>query len=304
MDQPKVSIITLNWNGLEDTRECLESLKKVTYPNHEVIVVDNCSEGNDAQILEEEFGDYVRVIRNEKNYGFGEGCNTGIRYVLKRSHPKYILLINNDVVVQPDFLDELVKVGEDDPQVGIVGPKIYYYDYDGRNDVIWSAGGRVRWWALRINPQIGDTDDDTAKYQATTSVDWITGAVMMFKACLTEEVGLLDARYFIGHEDIDYCLKVRKRGYKVVYVPGARAWHKVGASAKKAHISYANPSNDYYLIKQNFPSYVYVYHLLLLPLILCRWALLFLVKHRNRHTLRRFLSDFAMFVFHRHRMGP
>jgi len=79
--------------------ECFESLKKVTYPNHEVIVVDNASDGNDAQVLKEEFGDYIRLIQNDKDYGCGEGFNTGIRYALENSQPDYVLIMNNDIVV-------------------------------------------------------------------------------------------------------------------------------------------------------------------------------------------------------------
>ncbi len=303
MNHPKVSIITVNWNGLEDTTECLESLKKVTYPNYEVIVVDNGSEGNDAQVLKEKFGDYIQLIQNDKNYGCGEGFNTGIRYVLQNSQPEYILIINNDVVVDSIFLDELVRVAESDEQIGIAGLKIYYYDYNGRKDIIWSAGGKIRRWALKIHRQMGENDTDLPKYQTLTSVDWISGAVLMFKSRLTEKVGLLNPWYFIGHEDIEYCLKARRHGFKIVYVPTAKAWHKVGATVKKAHITYADPSSYYYLIRQCFPLYIYIYHLLLLPALLFRWALLYLIRHRDIHTLRRFLSDFARFVLQRRKQG-
>ena len=299
MNHPKVSIITVNWNGLDDTKECLESLKKLNYPDYEVIVVDNGSGGNDAQVLKDKFGDYIQLIRNDKNYGFGEGFNTGIRYAVANSQPKYILIINNDVVVHPALLDELVRVAEGDEQIGIVGPKIYYYDYEGRKDIIWSAGGKIERWALKIHRQMGENDYDLPEYQSVRRVDWITGAVLMFNSHLTERVGLINPWYFIGHEDVEYCLKARMHGFKIVYVPTARAWHKVGASAKKFHITYADPSAYYYLIRQCFPLYVYIYHLLLSPVLLCRWALLYLIRHRDRHTLRRFLSDFASFVLQR-----
>jgi len=102
MNQPKVCIITLNWNGLEDTIECLESLKKITYTNYEVIVVDNGSEGNDPQVLEERFGDYIHLIKNDRNYGFYGGANIGIRYALKNSYPDYLLLHEGIAVVDLD----------------------------------------------------------------------------------------------------------------------------------------------------------------------------------------------------------
>ncbi|MFC1979747.1 glycosyltransferase family 2 protein [Chloroflexota bacterium] len=303
INHPKVSIITVNWNGLEDTTECLESLKKVIYLNYEVIVVDNGSDGNDAQIFKERFGDYIQLVQNDKNYGYGEGYNTGIRYVLANSKPKYILLINNDVVVDPIFLDELVRVAEIDKQISVAGLKIYHYDYKGRKDVIWSAGGKISRWALKIHHQIGETDNDLPKYQTLMNVDWISGAVLMFRSSLTEKVGLLNPWYFFGHEDIEFCLKARNQGFKIMYIPTAKAWHKIGASAKKANITYADPASYYYLIRQCFPLYVYIYHLLLSPALLSRWALLYLIRHRDRNTLRRFFSDFARFILQRRKQS-
>ncbi len=301
MSHPKASIIILNWNGLEDTTECLESLKRVTYPDYEVIVVDNASDGNDAEVLKERFGDYIQLVQNDRNYGCGKGFNIGIRHVLANSQPEYILIMNNDVVVEATFLDELVRVAESDERIGIVGPKIYYYDYKGRNDIIWSAGGKIRWWSLKIQHQIGENDNDLPKYQAATNVDWISGAVMMFKSCLTEKVGLFNPRYFFGHEDTEYCIKARRQGFRIVFVPTAKVWHKVGVSMKKAHLTFADPSSRYYFIKQSFPLPVYIYHLLLLPALLSWWALIYLAKHRDRRTLRRFLSDFGRFVRRRGR---
>ena len=141
MIYPRVSVVILNLNGLEHTLECLESLKKITYPNYDVIVVDNASNGDDVKILREKSGDYVHIIENDKNYGFAEGSNIGMRYALRTFCPAYLLLLNNDTVVAPDFLDELVKVAESSDEIGIVGPKIYYYDFEGHKYVIWFAGG-------------------------------------------------------------------------------------------------------------------------------------------------------------------
>lgn len=300
---PKVSIVILNWNGLEDTIECLESLQTVEYPNYEVVVVDNGSDGDDAQVLKDNFGDYIKLIQNDKNYGCGEGFNTGIRYALANSQPEYIMIMNNDIVVAADFLTELIRLAGSDNQIGIVGPKIYYYDNEGKSDIIWSAGGRIRRWALKIHQQIGENDKDLPRYQAITNVDWISGAVLLFKSQLTEKAGLLNPWYFLGHEDIEFCLKARKQGFKIVYVPTARIWHKVGASAKKAHITYADPLSYYYLIKHNFPLLVYIYHLLLLPVLLFRWGLLYLTKNRDRQALRQFFFDLTNFMLRRGKGG-
>ena len=106
---PKVSVILVNWNNFRDTAECLESLKQASYPNLEVVVVDNGSEGDDPRLIRERFGDHVYVIENDKNYGFAEVCNIGIRDALTRG-ADYVALLNNDTIVAPDFLDELVSL--------------------------------------------------------------------------------------------------------------------------------------------------------------------------------------------------
>jgi len=300
MNHPKVSIIILNWNGLEDTVECLESLRKITYPNYDVVIVDNGSEGEDVRILREKFGDYIHIIENDRNYGFAEGNNIGIRHTLRNSKSTYLLLLNNDMIVAPDFLTELVEVSESDAEIGIVGPKIYYYDFDGRNDVIWYAGGKIQWWRQWVYRHIGENDDDLPQYQTITSVDWITGAAMMLKRCIIEELSLLNPRYFFGNEDVEYCLKARKHGFKTIYVPSAKVWHKIGVSRKKYDPSLADLSPYYQFIKQNFSVLVYVYHWLLLPVLLFQWGISYLVKYRDRETLLTFLSNFKRFILQRH----
>ena len=109
----KVSIIILNWNKYEETIECLDSLRNITYPNYNIILVDNGSEGPDVKILGERYGNYINIIKNDKNYGFAEGCNIGLRYALSNKNPDYVLLLNNDTIVDPNFLTELVKVATD-----------------------------------------------------------------------------------------------------------------------------------------------------------------------------------------------
>ena len=135
-EHPTVRIIILNWNGLEDTRECLKSLQRIDYRNYEVVVVDNGSDGDDSVVLKAEFGDFIQLVQNDRNLGCGEGFNVGILRAMEPPQPDYLVIMNNDIVVAPDFLDHLVTVAEGDKQVGLVGPKIYYYDLDGRKDVI------------------------------------------------------------------------------------------------------------------------------------------------------------------------
>ena len=222
MNHAKVSVIILNWNGLEDTVECLESLKNITYHNYEVVLVDNGSEGNDVRILREKFGNYVHIIEKDKNYGFAEGCNIGMRYALSNLNPDYILLLNNDTVVDPDFLTELVKVAESDPLTGIVGPKICFYYEPNR---IQAAGGRINWWTGQIS-LIGGTRIDMGQFDESREVDWVIGCALLIKQRTIEKIGLLYAGYFAYVEETDWCARAGKAGFEVVYAPGARVWHK------------------------------------------------------------------------------
>ncbi len=219
---PEVSIIILNWNGLEDTIECLGSLKKITYPNYEVIVVDNGSKENDAQVLEEKFGDYVHLIRNDRNYGYTGGNNIGIRYALDNSSPDYLLILNNDTVVAPDFLGQMVAVAESDASIGIVGPKVYYYDFPNR---IQSVGVMT---SLRTGQSrvIGKKQIDTGQFDIQREVDYVSGCCLLIKKELIQKVGLFDERYFCYCEESDYCIRAERAGYKTVYVPLAKIWHK------------------------------------------------------------------------------
>ena len=269
MNYPRVAIIILNWNGAEDTLECLGSLKKVTYPDFEVVVVDNGSEGDDVKTLRQSFEDYARIIGNDRNYGFAEGNNIGIRYALNAFDPAYVLLLNNDMVVAPDFLSQLVRVAEGEDKVGIVGPKVYYYDFEGRKDVLWYAGGEINQWGRYVYCHTGKDGDDLPQYQTIRSVDWVTGSAMMIKRCVIEELSLLNPGYFFGDEDVEYCIKARKHGFKIVYVPGARVWHKVGKSRDRYSTGlgyfFNHVLNHYRLILGNFPAPVSAFHLLISP---------------------------------------
>jgi hypothetical protein len=221
-----VAIIILNWNGLSDTIGCLESLKEITYPDYTVIVVDNGSSGNDANVLEEKFSDHIQLIRNDKNYGFAEGNNIGIRHALEKSNPQYILLLNNDTMVDPCFIDEFIKVAESDTTIGVLGPKIYYHHEPQK---IWFAGGT-------FHPRIGQAfhtginHHDNGRYDTIREVAFITGCAMLIKIEVIKKIGLLDSDYFAYHEDSDFCFRARRAGYKLVFVPQSKIWHKVAST--------------------------------------------------------------------------
>lgn len=228
MTYPKVSIIILNWNGLKNTIECLESLKKITYPNYEMIVVDNASEGNDADILEEKYKDYIRVIRNKENLGFAGGNNVAIRQVLKEGKSDYILLLNNDTIVEPNFLNELVK--HYDELTGICAPLIF--NYYNQNE-IWSSGGKFD----ILKGTYSNSKKPIKGKQKETS--FITGCCWLLKKEIFQKIGLLDERYFLYSEDVDFCYRLRKKGYKLKIIPSSVIFHKVSkGTSKKPFLMY------------------------------------------------------------------
>jgi len=273
---PRVSIIILNWNGWEDTIECLESLYQITYPNYDVIVVDNGSEDESLEMIrkycqgkirvESKFFEYSKenkpikvieyareeaeegggkeeeirdipsnkrlvIIKNEKNYGFAEGNNIGIRYAMKAFNPDYVLLLNNDTVVERGFLSELVNIAESDEKIGVVGPRIYFYD---RPEIIQSIGVNINFWSGTTN-SLGckKTDSAIIRNVETIDVDCVIGACFLMKKEALTVIGLLDPIYFIYNEETDWSLRARMYGYKSICCLKAKIWHKDKASSSK-----------------------------------------------------------------------
>jgi len=223
MGFPRVSIIVLNWNGLTDTIECLESLHGITYPNYNVILVDNASQGDDVKVLREKFGDHIHIIQNDKNYGFAKGNNIGIRFAMEKG-AGYVLLLNNDTSVTPEFLDEMVKVGESDEKIGILCPKIYLYYHPEQVQL----DGEVKvslWWGT-ITSRLRQSDT-----RPVVETGFATGAAMMIRRQTMEQIGLLPEEYFFGVEDVDYSLLALKNNFKIVVARRAVVLHKGSRTA-------------------------------------------------------------------------
>lgn len=233
---PRIYAIILNWNGLKDTIECLESIEKVDYPNYGVVVADNGSTDGSLSALRKLFPN-VEYLDNGSNLGFAGGNNRAIDYVLSKD-VDYILLLNNDTVVHPYILTALVNGSVVHSKGGIFGPKMYYYE---RKNTIWCAGGYWQESALRFE-EYGYGEEDQGQYDYLRRVDWIVGCAMFIPAKVIAEVGLLDADYFLNNEEIDYCSRIKNAGYDCVYVPEAKLWHKVSVSFGGEH----SPLKEYF----------------------------------------------------------
>ncbi len=239
MDYPKVAIIIVNWNGLKDTIECIESVKKIDYPDYEIIVIDNGSEKFDADILEKKFSSEIGIIRNKENLGFAGGNNIGIRYALENG-ADFVLLLNNDTVVDKGFLSEMIRVASLDNRIGAVGPKIYFYSEINK---IWFAGGKIN-KILTKGEMIGYGEIDQGRYDTEKETDFITGCCLLVKREVFEKIGLLSEEYFVYYEDTDWCLRARKSGFKCVYAPKAEIWHKASIG-----LGLGSPAYIYYNIR-------------------------------------------------------
>lgn len=225
MTQPHVSIIVLNWNNYSVTKDCLLSLEKITHPNYEVILVDNGSTDGSVEKLEKEFSG-ITFLKNKKNLGFAAGNNIGIKYALSHG-ADYILLLNNDTEVAPDFLDAVVKTAESDKKIGIVGAKIYYHTDPKKID---SAGADYIWWRVSGKLRFHGKKDNF-KLQGAKITDFVSGCCMLVKCAVFDDIGFLHEPYFHGFEDIDFCLRAKKAGWNIVVDLDAHIWHKVSASA-------------------------------------------------------------------------
>lgn len=230
---PRVSIVVLNWNGLKDTVECLNSLARLDYPDYEIIVVDNASRGNDAAELRRQFGQIAKIITNDQNYGFAKGNNIAIQQILSEAKSDFILLLNNDTVVKEDFLTELIKASQTNLRAAIFGPKMFFYNYQGRRDVICSAAGSITW---SVSPGYIQKDkfkhDSELTDNSIREADWVSGACLLIHAKRINP--LLNEKYYFGCEDIDKCLEAKKLGLTTLYVPQSTIWHKVSASRQRS----------------------------------------------------------------------
>lgn len=230
--QKEVYIIVLNWNGKDDTLECLKSLEKINYRNYKIVVVDNSSEDDSVSEIRRQFSN-VKIIENKENLGFSGGNNVGIKYAINNG-AHYVLLINNDTTVEKDFLNELVGIGESDEKIGVLGSKIYFYSEPSR---IWFAGGKVNWLKNK-GTHIGLDQIDSGQYDKIKEMDYLTGCCLLIKREVIEKIGVLSEDYFLYYEDTDFSLRAKNADYKIVYVPKSKIYHKISRSTKPGSSNY------------------------------------------------------------------
>jgi GT2 family glycosyltransferase len=221
---PVVTIITINYNQLKLTCELLDSLRKLTYPAVEVIVVDNHSVQDPSSVISEKYPE-VKLIVSDENLGFAGGNNLGIR----ASSGEYLMLLNNDTEVNPAFLEPLVALFESNPKAGAASPKILYHN----SEKIQYAG------STQIDPftgrskLIGWMEKDNGQHDVQQETHLAHGAAMMVPRRVISEVGLMPEFFFLYYEEVDWCQSIKKAGHKIYFVPDSKVYHKESMSVGK-----------------------------------------------------------------------
>lgn len=219
MKKEQLAVILVDYNGLKDTIECIDSIIKSSIQS-KIIVVDNASKENEAVKISKIFPE-VKTIRSEMNGGFSAGNNLGIRWALEQGY-EYIVLLNNDTVIAPNMLELLCQNTSD---TSVSTPKMLYFS---KPNIIWYGGGH-------FNKKTGNVEHEYLNKKdpedmAIRECDYATGCCIMIPASVFRKVGLLDERFFMYCEDSEFCLRLKKNGISINYVPTAKLWHKISQS--------------------------------------------------------------------------
>jgi GT2 family glycosyltransferase len=237
MPSPSVTAVVLNWNGRDDTLDCLASLRASTYPRLSAVLVDNASSDGCVEAVAAGFPD-VDICVNETNLGFAEGVNVGIERAL-RSGADSIFVLNNDALVEPDSVAVLVDAVETSSEIGAVSPLLHFADDP---DLAWFAGATfdpARGYPGRV---LGYREPVDRAGIAPFETERLTGAAMLISRRCLDEVGLFDPDLFFLCEDVDWSLRARARGYRLLVVPAAKVGHGVAHSQGGEH----SPRSTYY----------------------------------------------------------
>jgi len=237
---PLVAVVILNWNGRDDTIECLQSIRGINYPRLMAIVVDNDSSDGSVDAIRSRFPDFP-VLETGANLGYAGGNNVGIRHALEQG-ADYVMILNNDTTVAPNMISVMVEASRLDTKAGILGPKIYYYAEPTR---IWSVGAQLNGNGTSL--ELISPGDAAFLTDEPTVVDAIIGCCMLIRRDVFEKFGFMTEDYFLCWEEFDYCSRIAEGGYHCLYVPEGEMWHKIGSALGEME----SPMRAYYNIRNH-----------------------------------------------------
>ena len=254
MSHPKIAIVILNWNGAKLLQQFLPSVIKFSKGDStDIVIADNGSTDNSLQILQSQFLE-VKTLDLKQNYGFARGYNEA----LKRIDADYFVILNSDVEVTAGWLDEPIRLMENDPSIASVQPKILSYNLKTHFEYAGAAGGFIDRFGYPFcrGRIFNEVEEDRDQYNDSVDIFWATGACMFVRAKYFYEVGGFDADFWAHMEEIDLCWRLKNRGYRVVYTPESIVYHVGGGT-----LSYDNPRklylnfrNNLWLLYKNLPA--------------------------------------------------
>lgn len=254
----RICIIILTHNNIQDTIECINSLKRLKGGPYKIFLVDNGSSDGTPDTIEKLYSE-IEILRLKKNVGFSSGFNYGIYHALSKNF-EFIFMVNNDTVVDPDMMIQLLKTYEGDHDCGIVMPKIFYYPpHQGTalRDKVWSDGGYFRNFppAIKLKDNRKDINFDMVR-----KIDYAPACALLIHRRAFESVGLFDPGYFFFYEDWDFSERVRSAGLNIWCAPEAKLWHKVSSTIKKNMTVYWHMMGEggmrFFRRHYNFTSYM------------------------------------------------
>lgn len=298
MNSPKVAIVILNWNGQKFLEQFLPSVFNSLYQNLEIIVGDNDSTDESLNFLKNNYPK-VKVIRNEKNFGFAEGYNK----VLKQVEADYFVLLNSDVEVTPNWVQPVIDLMENDENIAIAQPKIKSYYKKTHFEYAGAAGCFIDYLAYPFcRGRIFDTvEEDLGQYDDDREIFWAAGCALFIKSKIWKRINGLDETFFAHMEEIDLCWRAKNLGYKVMYCGSSTIYHVGGGTlnAESPFKTYLNFRNNHYLIKKNLPPSKANF---LIPLRFCldflallkfivdgKWRNAMAISRAHRHVVKALL---------------
>src|SRR5262245_10945590 len=226
---PRVVLLILTWNRRDDVLRCVASLPRLTYPNVTPVVIDNASQDDTVAAVQARHPQ-LTILAQRRNLGYAGGNNAGIRWALEYG-ADYVQLINSDTEVTPELTGELVRVAETDPHIAVVGCRNLLMEDPAR---LWGAYSTITYGPFLVRSD-GAGAADGPRWQQVRDVDAVIGNGYLWRRAALEQIGLLDEAFFGYHEDVEWCVRARQAGWRVVYAGSAAIVHRGGSSSKPGH---------------------------------------------------------------------
>lgn len=268
MKKGSIGVVIVNYNGENYQNDALRTIYASSYKNIEVIIVDSASKDNSIELAKSEYPQAHYLLQKE-NVGVAKGNNIGIKYAIEELDLEYVLLINNDIELDSLALEKLIERAEEST---ITVPKIYYYE---PNDMLWFAGGNM-YWNKGESGHIGNFEIDRGQYDDEMIIAYAPTCCMLIHRNVFKKIGYEDEIVFMYFDDTDLCVRMNDAGFKILYVPTAKMWHKVSSSGggmdSKVYVYYNFRNKFYFMNKYKdrlvFPARIFTYTKLLAKFIL------------------------------------